>query len=179
MIVELSKTVDAPASALWRVMGEEYADIANVVSGVYVSQARPGAGVNGAPIEGRVCHTSLGKHPLIETIKVYDPDARKLSYDANSKSFPAFVKSLVNNWEFREINEAKTEVRMRLEGDLSFPFNYLMASMMKWRFAKIMPGVIDELAHYARTGQKHPGKIASDATRKAQKSRAAVIIAPA
>lgn len=172
MIVELTKTVDAPAAAMWRAMGEEFANIANVVSGVYVSELRPGRGVDDAPMVGRTCYTSLGKHPLIETLTVFDPEARRVSYSAKSKSFPAFVRSLTNNWEFVHINNTQTEVRMRLEGDLAFPFNYLMAGMMKARFKKLMPPAIEEIAYYARTGQKHPEKVASDATRKAAKSRA-------
>ncbi|MEM9634810.1 MAG: SRPBCC family protein [Pseudomonadota bacterium] len=171
MIVELTQTVNAPASAVWQVMGEDFDSIAEVVSGVYASQKRPGDGVNGAPMAGRVCYTSMGKHPLIETIKVWDPKARKVSYEAKSKSFPGFVKSLVNNWEFVEINDTQTEVRMRLEGELSFPFNHLMGGMMARRFKKIMPGLISEMEHYARTGKKHPEKTAFDATAKAEKTR--------
>jgi hypothetical protein len=58
---------------------------------------------------------------------------------------------------------------MRLEGELSFPFNILMGPLMKMRFKSMMPSMINELAHFARSGEKHPDKVKFDASKDARR----------
>lgn len=179
MIVELKMLVNTPATDLWRVMAEQYTDIGNIVSGVYASGILDGECLGGAPVSGRVCYTNMGKHPLIEEITKYDAENFRISYNARSKSFPWFVKHLENNWEFKDHSEFQTEVSMRLEGTLSFPFNLLMGPMMKMRFKKMMPSMVEELAYFARSGEKHPDRVAFDELKGTQKKRQSIDLSPA
>ena len=166
-------TARAPIEDVWTLLGPEYARAGDWASGVYASKARAGTpAVDGAPVAGRVCQTSLG--PFTESIEVYDPTARRISYVASGEKMPGFVKSLRNNWQLAPAGSGRTEVRMVLTADLAFPFNILMAPMMRLQFSKVLRESLEEFVHFAETGGPHPRKVKVDQSKKAVAGRAAL-----
>ena len=173
MIIEISEKTNVPADRLWDVFGEAYPEIGTWSSGVFASKPREGNGPGGAPFQGRICETNFGK--LTETVTDYDPAARKITYLVKGEKMPGFVKRIENNWQFRDAGGGKSEIAMRMNGDLAFPFNILMGWMMKIQLKKDLNSNIEELIHFAESGQAHPRKVQVDASAKAQKAKAAFV----
>ena len=173
MIIEISERTNVSADRLWEVFGEAYPEIDTWSSGVFASKPRAGSGPGGANFQGRICETTFGK--LTETVTAYDPAARKITYLVQGEKMPGFVKRMENNWQFKDTGNGKGEIEMRLNGDLAFPFNVLMGWMMKIQLKKDLRSNIEELIHFAESGQAHPRKVKVDGSPKAQKAKAAFV----
>lgn len=170
MIIEMRETANVSADRLWQVFGEAYPEIGRWSSGVFASKPRKGDGPGGAAFEGRICETRFGK--LTETITSYDPVARSITYLVKGEKMPGFVKRMENNWEFSDTGNGQSQIKMRLNGDLAFPFSIFMGWMMKRQLKNDLRSNIEELIHFAESNQPHPRKIKVDATTKAQKAKA-------
>ncbi|WP_298975120.1 SRPBCC family protein [uncultured Roseobacter sp.] len=171
MKIKKTLTVNAPPDAVWDILGPNYVRAGDWASSVYVSGARPGTPkIAGAPAAGRTCETSLG--PFTETIEAYDEARRHVAYSATGDKMPSFMKGLRNAWTVRP-KGGVSEVEMELNADIAFPFNILMAPMMKMQFGKVLREATEELKHYAETGKPHPRKLKADSSKKAVAARAA------
>lgn len=173
-MIELTMTrrMDVPAERLWQVFGTQYAEIGGWISGVYASRPRAGDPIGQAPVLGRECMTDIGKHPVVETIQDYDPTARHVRYAATSKSFPGFMRAVTNSWTFHDLGNGQTEVRVQGQLDVAFPVRLLMRGLIRAQFRKTMTNALDDLEHFARTGQKSRRKERFDASAKAAQVRA-------
>ena len=173
MKVQITTTIKKPVDHVWELVGPEYIRAGDWASGVYASSARAGTPkVDGAPVAGRVCQTSLG--PFTETIEVYDPVQHRISYSATGDKMPGFVRSLVNTWELDELGPDRTRLRMELNVDIAFPFNLLMGWMMRLQFGKVLRESVEEFSHFAETGLPHPRKVKVNRTKKAIAARQAL-----
>ncbi|WP_305988322.1 SRPBCC family protein [Roseibium sp. MMSF_3544] len=171
MKIKRTLVINASPEHVWEILGANYTRAGDWASSVYFSSARAGTpAIDGAPVAGRVCQTSLG--PFTETIESYDEHRRHLAYSATGDKMPGFVKRLVNSWTVYPMAD-KSRVEMELSADISFPFNFLMGPMMKMQFGKVLREATEELKHFAETGKAHPRKVKSDASRKAVAARAA------
>lgn len=173
MIIELKQTTNVSADRLWQVFGEQYPDISKWSRGVYASKPRDGIAPNGAPFLGRICETSFGK--LTETIERYEPGQRTITYLVKGEKMPPFVKRMENNWHFRDLGNGSSEIAMRLNGKLSFPFSILMGWMMKLQLKKDLATNIEDLIHFAENERPHPKKDQADASPEARKAREAFV----
>ena len=171
MIIEISEKTNVSADRLWDVFGNAYPEIGTWSSGVFASKPRKGDGPGGADFQGRICETNFGK--LTETVMAYDPAARQITYLVKGEKMPGFVRHMENHWQFNDAGDGSSEIKMRLNGDLAFPFNVLMGWMMKIQLGKDLRSNIEELIHFAENGQPHPRKVKVDASAKAQKAKAA------
>ncbi len=172
MKIKRTLTIDAPPDRVWDILGPNYTKADDWASSVYVSGARPGPQkVAAAPVAGRVCQTSLG--PFTETIEAYDEARRYIAYSATGDRMPGFMKRLVNAWTVRP-KGGISEVEMELNAEIAFPFNILVAPMMKLQFGKVLREATEELKHFAETGKPHPRKTKTDASKKAIEARAAI-----
>lgn len=171
MIIELKQATDVSADRLWEVFGDQYPEISKWSRGVYASKPRDGSSKNGVPFAGRICETSFGK--LTETVESFDPAGRKITYLVKGEKMPPFVKRMENNWQFRDMGNGRSQIEMRLNGTLSFPFNVLMGWMMKLQLKKDLNTNIEDLIYFAERGMPHPEKTKVDASPKATKAREA------
>lgn len=177
MRIQKSVRIGAPADRVWRILGDEYADVGAWASAVYASAPRAGAPrAPGAPVLGRVCQTSLG--PFVEAIESYDPERRHLAYSATGDKMPSFMKRLVNRWEIEPDGGASTVARMELTADIAFPFSVLMGWMIRRQFDRAVATTVEELKHFAETGAPHPRKRKVDGSVKARNARASFASTP-
>ena len=157
--MKISRTLNVNASIdqLWEIIANDYENVGQWASAVQQSRANTEAKkVIGSPVGGRVCETDLG--PFKETIEVFDSTRKELIYSAQGKAMPFFVKNLKGQWNLDRTSEANTTVKMTFTADLSFPFSTLMGWMMKMQFVKAIDKTLEELVHYAETGDIHPRK---------------------
>lgn len=171
MNVEKSITVDQPVSKLWQIMATDYVKVSEWTS--TVSASKPNDAVTttleGAPTGGRVC-TAPGFGDIKETITHFDEKSKTFSYKADASGMPGFVKGLGNTWSFRKLGPNKTEVAMRIQVDLNAFPGALMAPLMRAQMGRVGKITLEELKHYAETGQLHPRKVR--ALKKAERAPA-------
>ena len=80
---------------------------------------------------------------------------------------PGIVKHMENNWDFPDAGNGRDQIRMRLNGELAFPFSILLGRMMQMQLKKDLRSNLEELIHFAETEQPHPRKIKVDGSAKA------------
>jgi len=110
-------TVEAPADAVWDLVGRRFDRIGDwataIPASTAIASAPPGTAptrspaltVVDAPVAGRVCQTGVRLLPQVtETIVAYDDAARTLTYQANG--LPAFVATARNNWTVTPLDGA-------------------------------------------------------------------------
>lgn len=157
MKIERTFTINAAADQVWNVLGPQFDKVGEWASAVQHSAPRVGNGPGTAPVAGRVCETDLG--PFKESILEYDEVRRILAYDAKGDKMPFFVRDLRNRWQVTPKADGTSQIDMRMQAQLQFPFNLLMGPLMRRQFASVLDKVGDELAHFVETGKPHSRKI--------------------
>ena len=166
-------TIDKPIGEVWKAIGDNYADAGLWSSAIYASAATNGKAVDGAPVSGRVCETTLG--PFTESIVEYNADKTTLSYIASGDKMPGFVRQLKGSWRLSEKAGSATVVVMQLTADIAQPFQFLMGWMMKRQFNAAISVSLEDLKYYLENGARHPRKVKFDNSKKAESARAALV----
>ncbi|MGI9609735.1 MAG: SRPBCC family protein [Acidimicrobiia bacterium] len=109
-------TIEADAQQVWRVLADEFIDVAAWGPGVNSSGPNPETpeGLNGSRYGGRVCEVE-GVGPVHERIVAYDDQARTLSYTVAAKNRPDFVEKVQNTWTVNPDDTNRSTVDTRLE----------------------------------------------------------------
>lgn len=145
--------VNAPAEKLWQILAEDYDRVGEWTSEIAQSSPNPDLPTG----EGRVCATP-GFGDVKETITAFNESERQFSYAAEISTFPFFVKSVGNTWRVEADGPNRTVVHMHLQARLLPVFAQLMGPVMKRQMGKSADTILEELKHYAETGQIHPRK---------------------
>lgn len=166
-------TINKPIDQVWQAIGADYKDAGLWSSAIYASAATDGRPIEGAPVAGRVCETTLG--PFTESIVEFDPSQHKLGYVASGDKMPGFVKQLKGSWRLSEINADSTVVVMQFDANIAPPFEFLMGWMMKRQFDKAITVSLEDLKFYVENGKRHPRKVKFDSSKKAASAREALV----
>lgn len=162
--------ISAPAEKVWEAVGNNYEAAGVWSSAIYASAATAGEIVDGAPVSGRVCETTLG--PFTESIVAYNEERMTLAYVASGDKMPGFVKQLKGTWHLTPRGKKATEVSMEFNADIKAPFDVLMGWMMKLQFGKAIGTTLEDLKYYVEhNSKKHPRKLKFDSTKKAAEAR--------
>jgi polyketide cyclase/dehydrase/lipid transport protein len=111
-------SIDAPADAVWQVIGSGFAHIGDwatsipasaAIPAVAVSSPPPAAAAASAPMPGRTCRTGTRLVPEIaETLTSYDEQNRTLTYQASG--LPRFITAARSTWTVTPAGEAACRV---------------------------------------------------------------------
>jgi hypothetical protein len=95
----LTITIDASAAEVWRVLADEFVDIAAWSPGVKSSGPNPATpdGINGSRYGGRVADIEGLGHTDVR-ITAYDAQNLTLSYTVEAENIPAFIERITNTW---------------------------------------------------------------------------------
>lgn len=165
-------TIKSPVDQVWKTIGTNYKDAGLWSSAIYASAPTQGQPLDGAPVSGRVCETTLG--PFKESIVEYNVDRHTLAYLATGEKMPGFVKQLKGSWRLTDKDSNTTVVVMQLAADIAAPFNLLMGWVMKRQFDKAISETLEDLRFYLENGEPHPRKVKFDSSKKAAKARSAL-----
>ncbi|MEM9368444.1 MAG: SRPBCC family protein [Planctomycetota bacterium] len=157
--VSRSIFVDVPREQVWRITGEEFANIDRWIAGVNASEGA-GVGLNGAPCTERTCEPSFrGFQETTERLIQYDPQRYQLAYQI-VEGLPGMVGQATNEWTHQEKGQG-TQVTMTIKMELHGIVGAAMKPMMSRQMGKILQEGLEELKVYAETGQQHPRKLAA------------------
>lgn len=109
-------SIEADAGEVWRVLADEFIDVAAWGPGVNSSGPNPDTpeGLNGSRYGGRVCEVE-GLGTTNERLVDYDEDVRTLSYTVTAENLPAFIEKLQNTWTVTANGTDQINVDTQLE----------------------------------------------------------------
>jgi hypothetical protein len=163
-------TVDAPADAVWDVIGRRFDRIGDWATAIRASWAlRPSMSARtatrslaagpdaGAPVAGRICRTGvLLVGQVTETLVAYDAANRTLTYEATG--LPAFVTTARNTWTVTALSAGRTQVTLEAQFETRGLIGVLgrVAMLIQVRFAGRR--LAEDLGHYVEHGTPSPRK---------------------
>jgi hypothetical protein len=162
-------TVEAPADAVWDLVGRRFDRIGEWATAIAASAPiaptpsataptrSPASTVAGAPVAGRVCRTGIRLLPEVtETIVAYDDAARTLTYRASG--LPAFVATARNTWTVTPVGEQRTRVTLQAR----FDTRGLISALARWailiQVGRTSRHLAADLRHYLEHGTPSPRK---------------------
>jgi Polyketide cyclase / dehydrase and lipid transport len=151
--------VDAPADAVWDLVGRRFERIGEWATAVPASTALPAAtgAVAGAPVAGRICRTGLRLLPEVtETIVAYDEDDRTLTYRASG--MPAFVVAATNTWTVIPLDAHRTRLRLQARFDTRGAVGRLARWLILARVRRTSRHLAEDLRHMVEHGTPSPRK---------------------
>ena len=162
-------TVEAPAHAVWDLVGRRFDRIGDWATAIPASAAiaptPPGTAptrsltstIAGAPVAGRVCRTGIRLLPQVtETIVAYDDAARTLTYQASG--LPAFVVAARNTWTVAPLDERRTRITLQAQ----FDTRGLIGALVRWailvQVGRTSRHLAEDLRYYLEHGTPSPRK---------------------
>lgn len=154
MRVYLQQDINASAETVWKIVGQQFANVADWASSLDYSKAIDAedvpAGVHvaqTAPVAGRTTPNPLGE--LVEILTHYSDDDRTFTF--TTFGLPPIITRMDNTTTVVELAPNLSRVTFTIEGELRGPFK-LIGPLLQRRFAtsKRGPaGVIEDLKRFA------------------------------
>jgi hypothetical protein len=171
--ISLELIVDAPADAVWDVVGRRFDRIGEWATAVPSSAAisLPAADAAegpsiwscgaatavAAPVAGRVCQTGVRFAPQVqETLVLYDEAERTLTYVASG--MPAFVTIARNTWSVSSLGAHRTLVSVRAVIETRGLLGLLGRWAMLAQVRRTSRHLAEDLRHYLEHGTPSPRK---------------------
>ncbi|MEM7348638.1 MAG: SRPBCC family protein [Chloroflexota bacterium] len=149
-------TINAPVDRVWGIVAHDFDKIGEWASGVAHSTTNAEAVIpDGASVGGRVCSVP-GFGDIHETFTAYDEEGKTFTYDATG--LPFFVRRAENGWTIKAVGANRTRVSFSADMTLMPVIGTLMGIPMKSQMTKLLKNAVEELKHYAETGEIHPRK---------------------
>ena len=160
-------TVEAPADAVWDLVGRHFDRIGDWATAIPGSTAAgeglapprsPAGPVAGdAPVPGRVCQTGIRLVPEVtETIVAYDAAAGTLTYQATG--LPRFITIARNTWTVTPLDDRHTRLTLQAEFDTRGLFGVLARWAILLQVAWTGRHLARDLTYYIRHGRPSPRK---------------------
>src|SRR5689334_14738139 len=159
--------IAAPADAVWQVLGPGFARIGDWSTAIPASSALPvagdvpsgpadgprltlagvAAGLDDAPVGGRICATGLQMVPVVtETLVAYDEISRRLTYEASG--MPAFVTAARNTWTVIALGKQQCRVVLDAQFDTRGLLGMLARRLLLLQVGRTSRYLADDLRHY-------------------------------
>jgi Polyketide cyclase / dehydrase and lipid transport len=162
--------VDAPADAVWEVVGHRFDHIGAWATAIPTSSAIPAAtavppatgspatpATGNAPVAGRVCHTSVRLVPRVtERIVAYDEANRTLTYQA--EQHPRFLRTARNHWRVEAIGARRTRISLHATVQPRGVLGWLAYLLLRVQLARVAAQFLQDLRHYLEHGRPSPRK---------------------
>lgn len=159
--VHLEREINASADAVWALLGAGFAEIGGWAALVDASREMTLADIPEglvvapqAPVLGRWTATGFGEPG--EVLVMYSDVERALTFHAID--LPGFLKHSQNTQQVLETGENTCTVTFDIHAQPKFGF---MAKKLESIFSEGLPGVLDDLAAYAETGEQSVAKKAA------------------
>lgn len=154
--------IEQSTEKVWEIIADDFTNISKWASAIAYSSDNPNlkTKLDDAPTGGRVCSAPLFGE-VRETLTHFDNQKKYFRYEASAEKLPTYIKTIANNFSLEALGHNRTELTTRVELELKpFP-GYLLAPLMRLQMNRMAAQVLDELKHYAETGELHPHKLKS------------------
>ncbi len=142
MQVTTTKEINAPASAVWDLMGEGFGDISEWLDAVTKST------INGPVETGAVRICELKPAPgapdtLHEKLTEFDPKTRRVAYDVVD-GLPGFIRKVNASWVFEPAGGERTKVTNVLTMEVAWWMRPMLPMLLR-KFQKTIAGIIPKI----------------------------------
>ena len=160
MEIKKQITVNAPFETVWKILFDDFDRVGEWTTAVNNSVPNPDAKpVAGEDLGGRICESPFGR--TVENFIDFDERNNRFTYEVAS-GLPFFVKHGQNTWQVTRKGD-RSIVDMHMKMDLNLFPGKLMQPMMRRQMNNIVDDLLEELQHYAETGNIHPRVIKQQA----------------
>ncbi|GGB94872.1 SRPBCC family protein [Cellulomonas carbonis] len=162
MRITRTRQIDAPADAVWRVVGPGFADVGAWASEVVRSAAvqsvgRPDAVPRGAPCAGRACSvTTPGFDGVREELLDYDDERMSLTYRAGGGT-PGVVREARSTWSVTRLGPDRCLASMTTQVELAGA-GRLAGPVLAYLTHRLGRRTLADLDHHVTTGRPSPRK---------------------
>lgn len=147
-----SRTVELNISAerAWEAIGNRFGD-----NGLWASSLTS-SHLTGDLAEGveRICMNK--EHETVEKLTLYNPQNMVLAYEITS-DLPPIIKTAKNRWSVKSLGANKSSMTSEVTSDLVW-WATPLSPLMTMAVSSILTKAMDELKHWAETGEQHPRK---------------------
>ena len=154
MKIHISKELEASASAVWNVLGEQFGDIGNWFNGVVKSSMDSPVGVGAV----RTCDIkAFGPIPeghVVEKLTHFDRDSRSLTL-VITEGVPGFMKLAQNAWTVEDLGNGRSRATSVVTIRLAW-WALPMAPMIKKQLGKTIRSFVRELETEASSETADP-----------------------
>lgn len=147
-----TKTVllNVSAEQAWEAIGNRFGDnglwAASLTSSYLTGDLEVGV--------SRICMNK--DHKTVEELTQYDSEHMELSYHITS-DLPFFIKTAKNHWSVKSLGPNKSSMTSEVTSDLAW-WALPLTPLMSLGIDGILTKAMDELKHWAETGEQHPRK---------------------
>ena len=151
--------INAPADAVWAILGANYSRIGDWASVIQKSTPMPNLSIPpGADAGGRSCTPALPfVSKVTEELTSFDEANKTFSYEATS-GLPGFIHKAQNMWSVRADGPESSIVSTRGLLDMHRIIGPLLFPIFKWQLNRAGARLVEELKYFAENGRPHPRK---------------------
>lgn len=146
--------VDAPAAEVWRVLGEDFGNVAQWAASLRASSIDGDVSVGAT----RTCEVEafgpFAPRTLTERLEVHDARGMRFTYSASS-GLPSMIRAAKNRWSVEALGEVHSRARSHISIELAW-WALPLAPLIAWRMRPGIEEVGEELAYRVERGQPHP-----------------------
>lgn len=144
--------IDRPAAEVWSILSDNFASIGDWATAVPASRPDDSG-------EGRVCATPYrGFGEVQETLLAHDNEAMTYTYTASS--VPRWLGKPKNSWFVEPLDDSRCRAGFNPEIDTT-PLGKIVFRLSGLKLEELAGGVLQDLKHFAETGEPSAAKQAS------------------
>lgn len=152
--VKASIEINTSAEKVWEIIGPNFINIGDWGRGISKSWNNDALSttIEGAPAGGRFC--DLGKFGKAdERIVHYDQVKKVIAWSAKIDKMPSFLINLKNTIKVEAIGENSCRASSNITADLTGVRGFLLGTLLKSNFTKLLNGFFKDWKTYAETGE--------------------------
>ncbi|MEM7552074.1 MAG: SRPBCC family protein [Bacteroidota bacterium] len=142
--------LNIPTDKAWEILWNNYENVGEWATIIPESAPRFADG----ELVGRTCSSTYGD--VKEIITSYDEENMTYSYEADG--LPSIFKSGKNIWSLKPNGPNRSKVSMELKMEMARITGLLMGWMIRKKMTSDLDGLMEDLKHFAETGEPHPKK---------------------
>jgi len=149
--------INAPAEKVWDILAHKFTEVGIWARSIPKSVVNNDAQiVNGSPVGGRLCDTSIGK--ISEEFTAYDEEGMTFSFKGVITSI--MLRGVISTNAVVAIDANTSKVTVTPEVDLKI-LGILMYPLIKMNLSKTIDEVLADLKYFAENDRPSPEKLAT------------------
>lgn len=158
IVITTTRTVDAPRETVWRVVADEFGEVAEWAS-VISENTIEGAegGLLGAE---RTCFIPGFGSTVSEKVTEYDEANGRFAYKV-LQGAPPFATDTLSAWDVTDAGDGRTQIVSTITMDIADGTPAMPIGLTKDAFAQVISVTLDDLVPFVETGTPHPRELAS------------------
>lgn len=160
LTITTTRIVDAPRDTVWRVVADEFGEVAkwaSVISENTIEGADDADGLLGA---ARTCFIPGFGSSVSERVTVYDEEAGQFAYEV-LEGTPPFVETATSAWTITAIDDQTTRIVSTVTMEIAEGTPAMPVGLTRDAFAQVLTVTLDDLVPYVETGTPHPRQAAT------------------